>query len=745
MLAYVVRMSKIINSLSVFFPAYNEEANLKRSVESATPILKEIAIEWEVLIINDGSSDKTTEIAKELSRNDKRVRVITHKANMGYGEALKSGFKNARYPWVAFMDSDGQFDFSEIKKFIAKTEDADLILGYRLRRADSLLRRIYGFGWSLIAKILLGMTARDYSCGFKLIKKEVFEKVEPLTLGEKVTQIELLVKAQRTGFKFAEVGVHHYARQFGQQTGASFLVTLKSILDLVKLWWKLLNKFHFTILLVILATASFLRLYKIDQYMTFLGDEGRDVILVRRLLVNFDPILVGPGTSIGNMYLGPLYYYLMAPALFLANLSPVGPAVQIAVLGVITVWLVWFIAREWFGKVAGIVASALYAVSPVVIVHSHSSWNPNIMPFFALLSIYSIWRVWRHSEWKWLLVLGVAYAFVLQSHYLGLLLLPTLGIFWLLTMASIWRQMTQRLSYIRYTVYSILIFLSLMSPLVIFDARHGWRNFQAILVFFTKRQETVSLKPWNSIPEIWPVLNEKFITRFVAGENLQIGVVVSVLLILGLIFLLALDRKKLLQSPILLFSTWIFVGLIGLGIYKQNIYDHYFGFMFATPFILLGAIAQQISSARLADKIPNLLIGVGLAFLIGINLVQTPIKYPPQGQLWRTEMVAQKIAQEAYSEPFNLAVLAERNYEDAYQYFLEWWKKPVRDIDPLRYNDTVAEQLFVVCELPKEKCDPTHNPKAEITVFGWSKIDKEWDINGVKLYRLVHNPTGQPQ
>lgn len=747
--------------LSVFFPAYNEEENLERTIKSTLKLLPNIAKKWEVIIVNDGSRDRTGEIAKKLSEQNDRIKVMSHKVNKGYGEALKTGFRNARHSWVAFTDSDGQFDFSEIRKFLPHTKTADLILGYRLDRADPILRRIYGFVWGFIAKVLLGITVRDYSCGFKLIKKEVFDRVEPLEAGEKVTQLEMLAKAKRLGFKTVEIGVHHFPRRFGQQTGANIMVTAKSILDLLKLWWKFINKIEFFGVFLIILVAAFLRLFKIDGYMTFLGDEGRDVIFVRRLLVNFDPILVGPGTSIGNMYLGPLYYYMMAPALFLAGLSPVGPAVQIAVLGVITVWLVWFVAREWFpsaasGQVAwsGIVAASLYAVSPIIIIHAHSSWNPNIMPFFALLSIYSIWQVWKYNAWKWLIILGISYAFVLQSHYLGLLLLPVLGLFWLLSIISVWNTV-QKFYALRFTLYASAIFALLMSPLVIFDARHSWRNFQAIYTFFSARQETVSLRPWSAIPEMWPIWNEKFITRFMGGTNENIGFILSIILAIGFVVLIIKSRKSFFYSPLFILVLWLIVGLIGLGIYKQEIYDHYFGFIFAAPFILLGVIAQKIynlparnaygiTTASGQFSIFKIFIIGGVTTLIILNILETPIKDPPQRQFQRTEEVARKIAQEAGGKPLNLAVLAERNYEDAYQYFLEWWKEPVRDIDPLRYDQTVAEQLFVVCELPPQKCDPTHNPKAEITVFGWSKIEKEWDVAGVKLYKLVHNPTGKP-
>ena len=211
--------------------------------------------------------------------------------------------------------------------------------------------------------------------------------------------------------------------------------------------WILLNKKEFLILLLILLVGAFMRLYRISDYMTFLSDEGRDVLIVRRFITELHPPLIGPGTSVGNMYLGPLYYYMMAPALLLANFSPVGPAVQIALLGVVTVFFVWFITREWFPvkttggiqvslNVGALVAAGLYAISPTVITFSRSSWNPNIMPFFSLLSIYSIWKVYEsrgasRGVGGWLITLGISYAFVLQSHYLGLFLAPTLFVFWL--------------------------------------------------------------------------------------------------------------------------------------------------------------------------------------------------------------------------------------------------------------------------------------------------------------------------
>lgn len=118
--------------------------------------------------------------------------------------------------------------------------------------------------------------------------------------------------------------------------------------------------------------------------------------------------------------------------------------------------------------------------------------------------------------------------------------------------------------------------------------------------------------------------------------------------------------------------------------------------------------------------------------------VPGPIKIGPVYQVNRTKEIASQIKQKAGSGKFNLAVIAERNYEDAYQYFLEKWRTGVIDIDPLNTKDTITNQLFVVCEMPQEKCDPTHNPKAEVANFGWSKIDDTWEYGGVTIYKLIH-------
>jgi glycosyltransferase involved in cell wall biosynthesis len=229
----------MIKSLSVFFPAFNEEDNIRQTVEKAATVLKQYDFPWEVIVVDDGSRDKTGQIADEMAREDKRIRVI-HQPNGGYGMALRAGFQNAKYDWVTFTDADGQFDFSEINKFIERAETSDLVMGYRIKRSDPAIRLIIAFGWKMVIFLFFGHWFKDIDCAFKLIKHEVLATIPPLesTRGGMISP-ELVLKAQEQGYTISQVGVHHYPRLYGKPTGANVNVILTSFKNLLTLWWKL--------------------------------------------------------------------------------------------------------------------------------------------------------------------------------------------------------------------------------------------------------------------------------------------------------------------------------------------------------------------------------------------------------------------------------------------------------------------------------------------------------------------------
>lgn len=484
--------------------------------------------------------------------------------------------------------------------------------------------------------------------------------------------------------------------------------------------WK---KNEFWLLLTILLIAAIFRLWRIDEYLPFLGDEGRDVRVVARFLTDFDLMFIGPRTSIGDMYLGPAYYYLIAPFLLLFNFSPTGPAVFVALLSVATVYLIWHVAREWFGKVAAYSAALLYAISPTIIGFAQHSWNPNIMPFFALATIYGTWRIWQKRDFVWLVINAVSFAFVLQSHYLGLLLLPLVIVFWLLALKAV-RNTAKFRSFLTLSLLGLFVFSILMLPLVLFDVKHDWQNANAMKKFFIERQETVSARPWNALPFLWPLWSDHLVTRVFAAKEALWGLASSTLLLSAFYFW---RRYRTMQILFL----WLAAGLFGLGLVKQNIYDHYFGFLFAVPFLLFGAVAQSIWDKRLRWLAALLVI-----VLTWVNLQNNPLKNPSQRQMQRVQEIDRQIIEDSERLPFNFGLIAERNYEEGYLYFFELWKAPVREIDPSNTKETLTEQLYVVCE--DTKCEPINHRKAEIANFGWSKIEKQWEAEGHKIFKLVH-------
>jgi glycosyltransferase involved in cell wall biosynthesis len=219
--------------LSAFFPAFNEAENIARTVELARDALEGAGVRvFELIVVNDGSTDRTGAIAEELAASDPRVRVVHHERNRGYGAALRTGFATSAYPWVFWTDGDGQFDVREIGTLFALAADADLVAGYRLRRADHFGRRVNGALWSALLRATLGLHARDVDCAFKLLRRSCLDRIPPLQSDGALVSAELLVKLERAGARRAQVGVHHYPRRAGEPTGADLRVIGRAFSEL---------------------------------------------------------------------------------------------------------------------------------------------------------------------------------------------------------------------------------------------------------------------------------------------------------------------------------------------------------------------------------------------------------------------------------------------------------------------------------------------------------------------------------
>ena len=221
-------------SISVFFPCYNEQDNVARTCKQAVEVLERLEADYEVIIVDDGSSDNTGEIADEIAGKNSRVRVIHHSPNLGYGAALQSGFKSATKEFVFYTDGDGQFDITEMPPLLELMEQYDIVSCYRINRQDNLIRKLNGWAWTKLVCLLFKMKIQDIDCAFKLFKREIFDNITMKSTGALI-DTEILARAIRKGYSVTQKPVHHYPRTAGEQTGANIMVILRAFAELFKL------------------------------------------------------------------------------------------------------------------------------------------------------------------------------------------------------------------------------------------------------------------------------------------------------------------------------------------------------------------------------------------------------------------------------------------------------------------------------------------------------------------------------
>lgn len=205
-------------SISVFFPCYNEQGSLRRIYESVSEVLKSIGIDYEIIFVDDGSTDGTLQVANTIATTDPNVKVIHHPKNLGYGSALQSGFRAATKTLVFYTDGDGQFDLNELPPLLPLMKQYDIVSCFRLNRQEGMVRRFNAWCWTTFVCALFHLKIKDINCAFKLYKHSVFDGMDMRSTGALINS-EILTRAKRRGFAITQVGVHHFPRINGRQSG----------------------------------------------------------------------------------------------------------------------------------------------------------------------------------------------------------------------------------------------------------------------------------------------------------------------------------------------------------------------------------------------------------------------------------------------------------------------------------------------------------------------------------------------
>ena len=227
---------KKIQSISIMFPLYKDSRTVKKMIIKSLKVLKTLAERYEIVIVDDGCPEKSGLLAKNFSKNIKKVKVIFHKQNLGYGSAIKTGLKNCKYQWIFQTDGDAEYDVNDLKKLIKLTNRSDLIITYRFKKKYRTSRIIISWIYNVILRVLFLTNFKDISTGSRLIKKKMLNKIK-LKSKSPFIGAELAIKSKHLGLKVSEVGIHTYPRTFGTGSTVSFKNILLTIEEMLKMYF----------------------------------------------------------------------------------------------------------------------------------------------------------------------------------------------------------------------------------------------------------------------------------------------------------------------------------------------------------------------------------------------------------------------------------------------------------------------------------------------------------------------------
>lgn len=424
------------------------------------------------------------------------------------------------------------------------------------------------------------------------------------------------------------------------------------------------------IALCILLVSSITHLYRINELHTFHNDEGRDAMIASQMIETKSITLLGPQTSVGNMYLGPAYYYFMVPGLIISGGDPVGPAILIAISGILTCLGLYFYGRTKFSETAGIIAALIMSLSPIFVHYTKSSWNPNLIPFVALLMLFAY-------DKKWTLLLGILGGILFQLHYVAMLFFVTLCLL----------HTYQTRSAKNIAILSLGFLLSSL-PFWIFEIRHDWVNMQAFFNYILSSRNPDQNNPSYLVRLINN--GHKVITDLVSSKPLTNNVSPNLMtwLTLLLVFVTAstLPKKSLAHNTFKLLFLIIITSIFGTSLLRDSIHPHYVGYLFPVVSLVLGA--AYASSSRLVKAFATFFFTVWAIHSVPVtyaNMISEDSHQKLKGR-----EVAGYIQRDARGQKYNVVAASDNSRETTYLFYLHKLDNP-----PINEE---ASLLYIICE-----------------------------------------------
>ncbi len=476
---------------------------------------------------------------------------------------------------------------------------------------------------------------------------------------------------------------------------------------------------HGWFLLLILIYCA-LRLYQFESHVMFLGDQGRDALIMKDIVTLKHFPAIGAPTSIGQIYLGPFYYYLVAPFLLLFNFSPVGPAFGVFFYGLLFTTALYFILlRLTKNKVVPLATVFFITFSAPLINVAQFSWNPNLLPFFSVFSLLFLHLMLTTGKNRYAILFGTFFSLAFQLHFLAALMIPTFIVYLLLTLQV--KEIVRIARIVKLLVVSVFSFFVFFIPLLIFDLRHNFINSNNLIKLFN---EPSFMSNQSYISKLGETI-KGFYENVLNIQTPFLAVLAAIAIILFCIYLYSKYRDKLFTLFIL---NSIFY-LLTFALITSPRYEHYFGVVTISFYTVVAFIVSELLKSK-----KLLLLGYGILFLF---LVVSYPKYQPlllssNNQIGHSVLVAKKVNKLIDKIPYNIATWPVEFGEDNYVYFLSLYGNPPLD----RKKIEIGKKLIVLCA--KNPCEIIGSPSWNINMFGPAKIDKIERVENITIYLLSH-------
>ncbi len=476
------------------------------------------------------------------------------------------------------------------------------------------------------------------------------------------------------------------------------------------------------LLALFILILAFTRFYRLEEFLTFLGDQGRDAIIVKRIITFEHLPAIGPVSSIGQVFLGPFYYYLMSPFLFIFKFNPVGLGFGVGLLSIISLIIFFFLLRK-INKTLSYIFLFLTTFSSILIQSSRFSWNPNLLPYFAFFTLYFFSQFILTKKRLFIFLTGVFFALSTQLHYLGLLLIFPLLLSTIFKLKKIFKE--KSLANLSIDLFSFTVGIFIINlPLVLFDLKNKFLNSRNFIQAFTQVKETYG---GSFLNRFWETTTNFFNYVF----NLQLNKFeITMILFFLLITFFFLPRKiknhPFIQINWLNFFSFIFI-FSSLNSFR---FWHYYQTVYLSFFLMLSVILFCFSQKNFLLKI---FVFLFLVYFFFLQYRKYPF-YQKQGN-FQTK-IAQKIAKSILKEdpkpPYQIVPIPFTEMDGHIRYYLEiYGKKPLSEDSSVEGNE-----LYVLCY--EKTCDVLNHPQWQIAAFSNKTIAKIWTVDRVKIYKIVH-------